>query len=415
MEHVFIRPITFNPGMRTLLSRIALALNLSLAISSVGLWLIAAREGLFWRADFSAFYTGWLIVWEGQGTQLYDLTVQTAYQQRILEGRSFSEGLLPYVNPPHATIPFAPLAWLPLSIAFGVWTGLQLALVGYLLHLIRRLTDSWQTHERWLLIIAILAFPPLFTTFLLGTFSLAMLVCLLQLYLTLKHNHERSAAMWFVLATVKPQAVVLPGLMLLAARRFYAIGYVIGLGGGSLLISSLGLDRQSVPDYLNILQVISTYFGVYGLDPAKMYNLRGTLTLWLGNDQGALINQISTVALVAAGGVTVWLWRGPWRPNESTFELRFGLTVLLGLLFTPHLYAHDALMLVLPALLCYSYLRQSGLPHYAYATFTLSCPLLFLISEFTIGGSLGIRAPVVAMLLLMFWMLRALLHKQRRT
>lgn len=409
-----VRPTTFKPGISPLLSRIALALNLILAMSFVGLWLIAAHEGLFWRADFSAFYTGWSIVRDGRGAQLYDLSVQTAYQQRVLEGRSFSEGLLPYVNPPHVTIPFAPLAWLPLSIAFVVWIGLQLGLLGYLLWLIWQCTDSWQTYERWLPITSILAFPPLFTTFLLGTFSLAMLVFLLQFYLTLKRGHEQPAAMWLVLATVKPQAVVLPGLMLLAARRFRAIGYVVLFGGVALVVSSLVLGLQSVTDYLNILQVISTYFGVYGLDPAKMYNLRGTLTLWLGNHQGALINQISTLALMAAGGVTLWLWRGRWRVDEPMFDLRFGLTILLGLLFTPHLYAHDALLLVLPALLFYSYLRHSGLSRRAYAIFAISCPLLFLISEFTVGGGLGIRMPALAMLVLLMWMISALAQRGKR-
>jgi hypothetical protein len=413
-QAVFIRPTTFSLGPRPSLTRFVLILNLSLAVSSIGLWLIAAHAGLFWRADFSAFYTGWSIVRDGNGAQLYDLNLQTTYQQRILDGRSFSEGLLPYINPPHATIPFAPLAWLPLSIAFAVWTGLQLALLGYLLHLISRLTDSWQTHERWLLITGILAFPPLFKTFLLGTFSLAMLVCLLQFCLTLKRGHERPAAIWIVLATVKPQAVVLPGLMLLAARRFRTLGYVLLFGGATVALSSLILGLRSVTGYVHILQHISTYFGVYGLDPAKMYNVRGTLTLWLGNQQGALVNQISTVALLFAAGVVLWLWHGPWRVDDPTFDLRFGLTLLLGLLFTPHLYSHDALILVLPALLFYNYLRQSDLPRRAYATFVLSCPVLFLLSEFTVGASLGIRAPVIAMMLLALWMIHALLNAQRR-
>ncbi|NJO84511.1 MAG: DUF2029 domain-containing protein [Blastochloris sp.] len=409
---MFVRSTTFKPGTSPWFTRLALALNISLAISFVGLWIIAAREGLFWRADFSAFYTGWSIVRDGRGAQLYDLNVQTAYQQLILEGRSFSEGLLPYVNPPHATIPFMPLAWLPLSAAFAVWTVLQLALLVYLLRLIGQLTESWQGSERRLIMTGVLAFPPLFNTLLLGTFSLAMLVCLLQFYLTLKRGDERFTALWLILATVKPQAVVLPGLMLLAARRFQALAYALMFGIVALSVSLLILGWQSVTGYLSVIQVISTYFGVYGLDPAAMYNVRGTLTLWLGNNQGQLINQISTVALLVAASVTVWLWRGPWRPDEPVSDLRVGLTVLLGLLCTPHLYAHDALLLVLPAMLFFSYLRQSGLSQRAYATFILSCPLLFLISEFTVGSSLGIRLPVVAMLVLLIWMLWALAQRQ---
>src|SRR5207237_8158585 len=83
-------------------------------------------------------------------------------------------------------------------------------------------------------------------------------------------------------------------------------------------------------------------------------------------------------------------------------------TILLGLLFSPHLNPQDGFLLIAPLMLFYIYLRERQLPCRAYACFVLSCPALFLLAEFTIDGRLGIRVPVVVMVMLMPWMGRAL-------
>ncbi|HQE93092.1 MAG TPA: hypothetical protein PLH19_09845 [Anaerolineae bacterium] len=81
--------------------RAIFVLNVALALSSFGLWGLALRQGLYWRADFTMLYTGGMLVREGHGTQLYDLEVQTQYQQQILSGKSFRDGVLPFNYPPY--------------------------------------------------------------------------------------------------------------------------------------------------------------------------------------------------------------------------------------------------------------------------------------------------------------------------
>ena len=70
-------------------------------------------------------------------------------------------------------------------------------------------------------------------------------------------------------------------------------------------------------------------------------------------------------------------------------------------------------MFIAPAALFYDYLQRSSTPQRAYAAFVLLCPLIFLVSEFTIGGRLGIRVPVAALLILIFWMGKALIRETR--
>jgi hypothetical protein len=394
--------------------RAVLLLNVSLGLSYIALWAMLAWQGLFWRADFTAYYTGWAMALDGRGADLYNFALQASYQQRILAGRSFSEGLLPYLNPPHATLPFVPLALLPLSSAFWVWTFFQLLLLLWLLRLLVQIAHDWQPHERWLMLSAALAFPPLLFTLQLGTFSLLLLACLLSYYLALKRGRAGAASTWLLIATIKPQSIVLPALVLLGARRWRALGIALLGSLGLLALSSLLLGWQSWAGFLSALGSVNALYGSYGVEPATMYNMKGTLALLLGESQSALITQISTLALVFSVVLTLWLWRGPWLPESPLFELRLSLTILLGLLTSLHLHRHDGLMVVAPALLFYLYLRQRGLPQRAFAFWALSCPLVVLAGEFALGGSLGIRLPVVMMLILLFWVGRALIAEQRR-
>ncbi len=393
--------------------RSVLILNIALSLSYIGLWLIAARQGLFWRADFSAFYTGWAIVRDGHGAHLYDTDWQTRYQQSILEEGRFEGGLLPYVNPPHLTIPFVPLAWLPRSTAYLVWTLIQCALLAWLLYWLWGITANWERHERRLILTAVTAFPPLMSNFMIGAFSLFLLVCFLHFYLALKKAREKWSGVWLVLATIKPQVVVLPGLVLLRARRWQALGSAVLVGILLVALSLALLGWYVWPAYLHILQAHTRLFDQFNVNPALMYNFKGTLTLMLGNEQGDLINRISYVALGGACLFIWFLWHGSWQPNHPTFELRWALTMVLGLLFSLHLNPQDGLMLVLPALLFYKYLRERRKPRRAYAVFILLCPWIFLVSEFGLRESLGIRLPVVAMVALALWMGQALYDEHR--
>jgi Glycosyltransferase family 87 len=406
------RPIRRIPAAGLIL-RGALLLNIGLGLSYVALWGMLAWQGLFWRADFSAYYTGWSIARDGLGEQLYDFDVQTRYQQQILGGRSFSQGLLPYLNPPHATLPFIPLALLPLPAAFAFWTLCQVGLLVWLLRLLLRIAHDWDPLERWLMVSAVVAFPPLLFTFQLGAFSLLILLCVLQYYWSLKQGRDRSSGLWLLLGTVKPQMLLLPGALLISARRWRTLG--VALLGGCALVALSGalLGWRSWTGFVDALRTVNGYFGVFGIVPTTMYNFKGTLALILGNDQGLLINQISLVALVMAAAVILLLWRVAWRPDEPAFDLRIGFTIMLGLLFNPHLHRQDGVIFIAPAVLFYLYLRQRRLPRRAFAVWALTCPLIVLVSEFTIGGSLGIRVPVVLMGVLAVWIGKALAGEWR--
>ncbi|MFZ6027517.1 MAG: glycosyltransferase family 87 protein [Chloroflexota bacterium] len=390
------------------LFRIALAVNLGLAIAYLLLGVIAFQQGLLWRADFTAFYTGGLMVREDAGKQLYDYELQTRFQQELLQGKSFYEGLLPFNYPPHVALLFAPLAHFSRSTAFAVGLVVQFGLLLWLLKNLLRLSKNWLRTEKILLISGVLGFFPLFLNMLLGAFSLFVVDCLLAWYLALKEQREARSGLWLVTGSVKPQTVIIPGLVLFFGRRWRAI-LAITLGGlGLMLFTAIFLGVDIWADFIRILRLSSSFFDEYGIYPSEMYNLKGTLALWLGNSHKSLINTISLAGFLLAIGVTAWLWRGPWQPTEPDFELRLAVTLILGILLGMHVNPQDSLLLVMPALLFYEYLRRMNLPRKTYGVFLWACLPLFLVGEFSIQARLGIRLPVVAMLVLFGWSGKAL-------
>jgi hypothetical protein len=359
-----------------------------LAACYVMLWLHCAAAGLFWRADFISFYTGAAMVWEGHADRLYDLAAQAECQDRVIPPRRGAEGLLAFVNPPHAALPLAPLALLPWDRAFLLWTLVQLALLVPLYRLLRRWTAGWGPAA----FVTVLAFPPLWLTFQQGQWSLLGLVCLLGFYDGLKRGRTLAAASWFVLGTIKPQLMIVPALTLLAGRRWRVLGLAGALLAAWAALSTAVLGVACWAGFIDMVRHCSRQFGTYGIDPLKMYNAKCVFTALLGAGRVDLVNTLTTLATAAAAVATLWVWRGPWRTQAPDFERRAGLTLLLGMLANPHYNPADVLTLVAPAVFLGSALRRER-SWAAFAALAGAAPLLFLLDFFVVPFGPGIARP----------------------
>lgn len=407
-EHLGKRHLCRSGPLRWLI-----ALHLGIALGYLGLLVRAALDGLLWQADFTAFYTGGAIVRQGLGPQLYDLDLQTRIQQAILgPGRMFYDGVLPFINPPHFALVMAPFSLLPLGPAFWCWTALQAGILVRLIQRLRLLSAEWERGERWMLLSAFFAFFPLFLQFLYGSLSLFVLWCLTEFYLAIRQGKDARAGVWLALAAVKLQAALFPFLIILAGRRRRAL---LGAGAAGLVIfgvTTAALGPGIWPDYLRWLAATGSYFDRFGVYPAGMINLKGTLTLWLGAGQAPLIQAITGIALAAGAlGVLIYWARQGWEPERPRFDRRFSFTLLLGALLSPHQNQHDCLISTLPIALFYDSMRRLGCPTRPPTAFPLlaSCfllawPVLFLLEQFALQGRLGIRLPVVLMAILLTWL-----------
>jgi hypothetical protein len=375
-----------------------------LVLAYVGLWLNQARHDEFWKADFSAFYTGWTMVLNGEGSQLYDRDRQLAYQRQHVPRRG--DHLLPFLNPPHSALPFAGLALLPRRVAFYVWTGLQLLLLLPLGLFLRRLALPRTPGEQALLLVGVLAFPPMLMTFQLGQVSLLLTVSLLGFYDALLRKDDAGAAVWLVLGTIKPQLVVIPAVTLLALRRWRAVLLAGGLFALWALVTTAILGGEVWLGFLRMMQHTSQQFDARStVDPLQMVNLKGFLTALLGTQRAGLVNLLSLLALALAMLTTFWLWWGSGEPGSARSWLLAALTAMLGLLCNPHFNPADTLTLVVPGLLFLGYCRRCQLPERSLVTVLLFCPLFYLIDRFAVTSWPGnVRPFFLLMVAITLWM-----------
>lgn len=397
-------------GKRTTLSSETALRLLSLSYLVILLWhlfllVFAFARGLAGRMDFVSFYTGGTIILQGLGPRLYDLAFQTRVQRAILGPEwTFRDGVLPFNNPPQFALAMVPFSLLPLNTAFGLWTALGLVTAGWAIRRLLRLVVRWNRQEYRMALLGFWALPPLGLALLHGQPSPFVLLCLTEWTIALKEGREFRAGVWLALAAIKPQAILFPALAVLAARRWRALA---GAGSAGLVIlvgTAAALGPSIWPDYLRWLAETGSYFGRFGVYPQVMYNLKGTLTLWLGAERAFLIQAISAGALAVGTVVILALWaRTPWISQEPGFDFRLVFTVTLGALLSLHQNQHDTLVLALPAVLFYDALRRTGCPTRTAAAFLLSWPLLAFMEEFALRGILGIRLPVLLMAILAGW------------
>jgi hypothetical protein len=374
-------------------SRIAVVFNASLALSLAVVWVHMAVQGVFWRADFTNYYTGWSLVRDGRGDRLYDLELQSRYQEQIVPERGEESGLLPFNYPPHLAVPAALLALLPRGVAFYVWDFAQLLLLLPLFHSLRALTPDPRGMPWAVLCTAVLAFPPLFMSFQMGQVSLLVLICLLGFCRNLAAERPFGTAFWLVLGTIKPQLMVVPAAILLAGRRWRELGIAALLFAVWAALTTAFVGWSCWTDFVQVVRHSAWQFGVDGIYPRSMYNLKGCLTSLLGEGQAASINFVSTAALLLVVLATLWIWRKPWPVGTPEFDLRLALSLQLGLIANPHLNPVDVLALVVPAVLFYRGLRRSGWPVQWLSALFVCGPLLFALDCYglTTGDRMGVH------------------------
>lgn len=396
-----------------ILARILFALNMALIFVNLGFWLIAWYQGLVWRADFTMLYTGAAIVRDGRGQLLYDLNLQSYYQQQILDGRSFVDGVLPFNYPPYVALLIAPFSALPLSTAYAVWTLIQIGLLGWLLRRLWQLTRDWAFQERLACLTAVLAFTPMLNTFLLGSFSLLLLVSWVEGYVQLKASREGRAGLWLSLGALKPQSVLGFGVAILGARRWRVLTSLAGIGCVLFVVTTLHFGFPIWTDFLSLLAKVSNIHDGMGIVLRDMHNFRAVLAGLLASEQLPLINAVSILAFGGTILWSLWAWRGRWQPDSPVFVLRLAVTCALGLFFSLHHYPQDSMLWVFPAFLAYAYMRQQSSSHPWLALFLLNWPWFFLLDQFASFRIFGVRPAIFLLIGLLSWLSTLMMQANR--
>jgi hypothetical protein len=268
-----------------------------------------------------------------------------------------------------------------------------------------QLASDWTPSARVLLITTFLGTEIFWYGLATRTLTLIILACLIEYYRLLKDHRDTGAAAWLVAATLKPQLILLPALIPIVLRRWRLILVAASLGILIALFISLGFGFHIWSDYLRLLREVSLNGESYGASPLLMNNLR--MLLYRTVPSVAVLPLVYAGLLAGIAG-TILLWR-----TVRASELKFALTVLLGLFLAPHLNYQDTLLAFLPAAIIYDWARlKSGslvrIFQWLLPIVTFAPPLL-IFSGYT--GALRWIWPV-PLILILLWLCGRALHEE---
>lgn len=398
-------PPSPRPAGLSLAFRLALVVNLGLAVTWLVGWTRLANEGAFWQADFSMLYTGWRMVLEGDRARLYDLDRQLEVQRRLVPERGTDAGLLPFNYPPHAAVPAAALGLLPRDAAFYTWAGVNLMVLGLIL---RRLVALCLDRPACLLlVVTVLAFPPTYMTFQLGQLSLFVLLCQVEFTRALYTRRSDHGALSLVLGTVKPQLMLAPPALLLGGRHWRTLALAACFFALWAAVTTVTLGVGSWIDWLRIVVHSARQAGDLGIAPAGMYNLKALFLGVFGEGRLALVNLLSAAALAGGWLSMVWLWGGSADPTSPDFAPRLALSLVVALLIDPHVNPSDVVVLVLPATLFLAHLHTVRRQPRAFAALCLASPLIFVLDRLAgTAWPLGLSPFRIVMIIFAGWAAR---------
>jgi Glycosyltransferase family 87 len=343
--------------------RVLSTVHIAVATIFAALWLLMSKA-VQRTTDFPAFLAGWNLFVNGHADQLYDLGAQKAVQQQLIGG-SFANGVLPFVNPPYVATLFGALGKLSLGVGYWVWAAMNVGLLVVLFSLLHRIvrleTKQWRRFALWAVGVA-----PVWSTLMGGTFSLWVCVGLAGFVLAMQEDREVSAGAWLGLVAFKPQYLPAIVVLLIARRKWRALGGFAGAMAALLAVSLPWVGVDGYHKFLSLLLSFSNEGAKYSAHSELMWNVRGLLTRliergtlsaansdsWLVLKHDALTSRIA-LALFVCGLIGVfWARRFPLR-------IHLALMICVMVILSPHGHVHDTILMLVAVGLAWSVASNS--------------------------------------------------------
>ena len=312
----------------------------ALLIVYLALWAGVSRFEIG-RSDFTSTYMGATLLRQGNGTRVYDETLQAPLHATLIAPGDH-EGNLPFVNPPGAALLALPVSVLDLPAAYRVWSLFQLALIGLGVAVAVR-AAPWPARTQrgvrgaaWLLGFAGAGAA---NTLLLGQWDglLALGVGVAYAQWRNGRNATAGASLATVALLAKPHLFFGVAAFLLGRRDrralLGAVAALITVGTLSVLL----VGPHGMVDFARI--------SLGGTDRWPLRSLLGFTGLfgsWLGNAPAA--HALAAVCSVVAVGACVVLGARS-RRQAAMFEPALAGTVALTLVASPHLLGQDIALL----------------------------------------------------------------------
>lgn len=301
-------------------------------------------------ADFSATYTGGLILRREGASKLYDLSEQGRVEKELF-GR---KNILPCDHPPFEILFFAPLTKLSYRMAYVLWGVFSVLLLVFFQYLFRPFAPVPRRPEHYFLLCFL--FFPVWASLMQGQMSILLLVVFTLTFIQLEHRQDYRAGFLLGLGLFK-FPIVLPFALICFLRSKWKL--MAGFATAALLLAGLSLiavGPGGILAYLNMLfaalrnpnPTFSTTIQV-----RDMPTLRGFITTLMAPWASSMWIEIAaafvgTVMIL----VTAWLWRRQDRlGSRSESGVMFAAALVTALVTSPYVLTHDLTLMLIPVLL----------------------------------------------------------------
>jgi len=314
----------------------------------------AALEGY---TDFSAFYSGAVLIRNGAGPDLYDYETQAKTQRELFAGAGSRTGPAPYYHPPFELLAFLPMTDTSYATAYWSWVIINaIILLVVPLLLLPHLTNL-RPEFSVNVVVSFFAFFPSFIAAYHGQDSIVLLLLFASAFISLKKGQPFWAGILLGLGLFRFQLVA-PFILLFLIKRQWRV--IKGFSAAAVLVSCISVlitGWQGLIKYFSFLWEINQNLTDpehqvrFALYPRAMTNLRGMLfTLFAGHVSDVVITIISSVCSVL---ILLWLYVFLKKKMSAggDIDLEFSMTIVVVLLVGFHVHLHDWSLLMLPILL----------------------------------------------------------------
>ena len=289
--------------------------------------------------DFLQFYTYGSLVAANRADALYDADAHAAMARRVVSPELTLSEFRPNYSPVIAWLA-VPLASLPFGAAMAVFAAVSAAAYCAALVLLWSVTTKIRADAVTTALVAV-AWPTLFAVLRYGQISAFSLLVVAAATVAAAHGRTWLAGAALGLLVYKPNLLLGPGLILLAAGQWRLVAGLI-LGAGSEIALDLALAGPDVMrQYLATLLALARQPELVQFYPAESHSLRGFVRLLV--PWSPLVNATGVVALPLAAWIGARIWR-----THRDFRPRWAALVLASLVASPHVLTYDLVLLAVP-------------------------------------------------------------------
>ncbi len=353
--------------------------------------------------DLRAFYTAGHMLRTGHAADLYNYAAEQRLQSTLV---SPDPRALPFMPPPFAALPFAPLSLLSFWPAYFIFAAINILLLLACIALTKPFLTALSARWRLAPALLMLSFLPAAIALLMGQLSILLLLIYSCAFVSLRRGRNLLAGLILSLALLKFQIALPIALLFLLWRQWR---FITGFLAGSALLAALSIyivrpaaflaylhSLYSMTSTITADRTLQFHFAILPHQMPILYGLLFTLT------RSAHWPHILPPILILAASLALFAWTALQRPSLP-------LALCTAMLVSYHLFFYDLTLLLLPLPLLVDHLLRNPTSTRNYrllttqislATLLISPLLRFLIAADT---TFLLAIPILALTLASTW------------